>query len=868
MRFVLRRARAELAVVVVTVVVLALAAGSAGAGAAVVRAMTTDGVREALRTAGSAARGLTARRQVTTAGVTVAQLQADGRDLRSMLDPAVRRVTAPPALVVDSPRLETADPVIAGRTRVLTIRAQPAAAAHTRVVDGHPPRRTGERLPLPAPLRATAFGLDQHDSPVIEVAVTRPTATALRVHVGDELQVTGYADDPYVAGTLAGRLYLTARITGIVALDDPSDAVWFGDAAAHTPTEIRAPGGTAVTVFATALTTGDTVPDLAAALAPVPLVSAWRYPVAPRQVNDKTLGTLRSALRREEQRWVTSPYVPPDSTAIRTSLATVLDEFAAARAATLRTMALAGVGCAGVLVAVLLLLAGLRSATRRPLGRLLRARGASTAQLVAADAIELCVAAAVAVLLAGGGLAVTAPQRTDALALTAGVAGLGAVALLAATLRRATPRTTAGVGGRRLVVEVAVVGLAVGGAVAAGRRGVVASGDATLLAVPAALGLAAGLVLVRLLPRAADAVATSRAGDRSTVIATGLRRLARGSGGTALPVLAVTVAAATMIITAAVGTTVDRALDRRAWMDVGAPARLDGAIPPGVAGAAPSLVTTQATVGDRGRATLLALAPERNAALVAGTPADTDLTPLLPRGPAVPVITSPGAIGPVGARGTLRLPGRATVPVVVRATRDRFPTLDPPFVVASLPRLAALTPTPVEPNRWYLTDDAATPTAARTRTEVAAVLHAAPLVAAGRAVFLGAAVLAGGLAVVAVGIGLALTSRARCRDAAYLRAIGLSRRQAAALLVVEVLPPLLVATVVGVALGTGIIWLLGRGLGLAALAGGTDAAQLDPVATATVTGLLVVTLTAATVLAGWRERDPDVTQALRTEDPW
>ena len=111
------------------------------------------------------------------------------------------------------------------------------------------------------------------------------------------------------------------------------------------------------------------------------------------------------------------------------------------------------------------------------------------------------------------------------------------------------------------------------------------------------------------------------------------------------------------------------------------------------------------------------------------------------------------------------------------------------------------------------------------------------------------AVLAAAYAAFVIVLALLLTARSRLRDLAYLRALGLSGRQAVAVTAAELAPPFVVALVVGTALGLGTAYLVEPGLDLTALAaGGRDVAlRLDPVAPL----LLAVGLLAVAVCAIW-----------------
>jgi putative ABC transport system permease protein len=98
-------------------------------------------------------------------------------------------------------------------------------------------------------------------------------------------------------------------------------------------------------------------------------------------------------------------------------------------------------------------------------------------------------------------------------------------------------------------------------------------------------------------------------------------------------------------------------------------------------------------------------------------------------------------------------------------------------------------------------------------------------------------------------LALLLTARTRLRDLAYLRALGLSRRQAVAVTAAEFAPPFVVALVVGTALGLATAYLVEPGLDLTALAaGGRDVAlRLDPAGPL----LLAVVLLAVSAAAVW-----------------
>jgi putative ABC transport system permease protein len=883
---ILRRVAGSPSILVVTIVAVALTAGMAAAAARVVALMTAEGLRTSVATTPPGMRGLVATRTYEGSAATATWIDTERRQLRSGLDESLRAITTDGTTVIDLPRFVAAHPVISGRPRLFTIRVQPGFEAHARLGTGRLPRSTNERVTVPPALRNPGLGLDQSEAILVEAAVSRATADALRVDVGDTVMLQPDSDDPYVTRYLFERPVIAVRVAGIVALDDAAAPVWFGDSGAHVPTQLSSPGGEAVTVHATALVAPGSLRRMAGAISPIPVVASLRYPVEPALVRPENVTAIQQSLRRVAQQYPSTTFVPVGSTGMRTGLGQVLDRFVTARAATLSAVAVAGMGVAGVVLAVIVLLAALRAADRHDLDALLRARGASRLQMTGA---AVCEAVLIGGTGAAGGLAaaqlVGQPVRHAVWVGGLSAAALAVLLLVPITRVSEAAGTRAGARARRrpplrrITADVTIALLAVVGAFLVRQRGVVAGGagaDPFLVAVPILLGVAVGLVLLRLQPVVIGVIAERVAARRATVAVTGLRRAAREPSATALPVLAVTVAVATSVLTAAIDTTVVAELDRQAWMTVGAPARLDAppreTLPPSDQRGSGADAHLQVRIGSRrgGQVTLLAISARDYADLVRGTPIATDLTALSDAtAAALPAVTSPGAIGDVGVTDELSLPGIAVVPIEVRAVRERFPSLseEQPFVVVPYERLAALLPRGLEPNRRYLpasTD--ATKGGVLTQDQVASDLMADPVITAGLGAFRAVTLIAYVLGALAVLVSMVLAARARRRDVAYLRTIGFSRRQGIGLLVAEVVPPLVVAIAVGVGLGTAIVALLGPGLPLGAMTGGAAVLPRADVTDAAVDGLLLATaISIAALWAGWNSQRVDLTQALRTE---
>jgi putative ABC transport system permease protein len=151
---------------------------------------------------------------------------------------------------------------------------------------------------------------------------------------------------------------------------------------------------------------------------------------------------------------------------------------------------------------------------------------------------------------------------------------------------------------------------------------------------------------------------------------------------------------------------------------------------------------------------------------------------------------------------------------------------------------------------------------------VLADLRASPLVTAVAAGFGLGLLVATLYAALAVVIALILTAAARARDLTFLRTLGLTGRQSIGLTVVEHLPSVLLAALVGIGLGIGLAVLLEPGLDLSAFAGQTIPVSLnvDWVAVALLALALAGVVTVAVLVTAALARRMSVTRALRLGD--
>jgi ABC-type antimicrobial peptide transport system permease subunit len=121
---------------------------------------------------------------------------------------------------------------------------------------------------------------------------------------------------------------------------------------------------------------------------------------------------------------------------------------------------------------------------------------------------------------------------------------------------------------------------------------------------------------------------------------------------------------------------------------------------------------------------------------------------------------------------------------------------------------------------------------------------------------------------IAVVAALTLSADRRRRELALLRTLGMSGRQSLGLTVVEHGPSILLAVLPGLALGIGIAYLLGPGMGLAAFAGDQPTLELhvDWQAVGLVSAGLVAVVALAVGLGTVAARRARAADALRFGD--
>nr|MBA3587978.1 FtsX-like permease family protein [Chloroflexota bacterium] len=581
----------------------------------------------------------------------------------------------------------------------------------------------------------------------------------------------------------------------------------------------------------------------------------------------------------------------------------------------------AALGPAAVASAAVALVALLMVHRRRRAVTVVRGRGASVGQLLASHLLEGVLIAVPAASIAYLAAVALVGGRASAWSLlfAALVAGGAALMLMLTVLRtaiaplrdveRESP-SDARAGPRRIAFEVLVIVLAVGGAYLLRQRGIAGAStageltgvDPLLAAVPALIGLAVGLVTVRLYPVPLRVAGWFVDGWRGMVPAFGLRRAGRTGDVGSLPMLVLLLTVAIGAFSSTIFVTVERGQAAAAWQDVGAdlammpgtrpfPSDFDAATLPGVEAAARVHIDV-AALGGRGgtRIQMHALDTPSYAVVTAGTGAD----PSLPRSmretadadepmPAI-LSTEVATDGPrrirVGDEVEMLVSAREVTLRVVDI-RNSFPAVDPgaAWVVIPLDALrAAIDDRAFTAAVIFLRAPGASATAVQEamdevlpatqvtgRDEVLEALRGGPLVRGVGAGFVFAVVIAIAYAALATTAALVLVAAVRSRETAHLRTMGMTSSDLLALSAIEHGPAVVTATIIGVALGVGVAWFVAPGLGLAGLIGSSTevALAVEPQVVGLLLMALVGVLTFAIALSTWLGRRASLAGSAR-----
>ena len=903
--FWLRRLADERAAALGLAVLVFVTALAAVAGPRLLEQLANDALRSELAAANSFERSTViyeVARPMATPLNELDDVESAGDRLAQALPAELGRLTSSRSELVETPLWE----VHTGTEldTMLSLRIHEGALERLRLVSGRLPTGTIAVAPDERP-----FAPPGQRAWIYEAVISSAAARELALEVGDRLGLGVSLFDPLNLGQNVGAF---VDIVGTYELDDPGDEFWINDEQlADWQLNIVSPDITFIQ------TTVLLSPDAYRALVTntqgmgMTLLYEWRFYVDPERLSADRLPQTISALRRLEGAVPRTGIsaVPSDTTMSSGMLRLLLQHDAGWRSAE-AILAVVGLGLLSIALATLAVVATVSSGRRRSVAWLLRARGASGTQLLAVTGLEAALlalpAVGLALLMAVLLLPLGSMPRTlapAALVWAALTAILLAIVSRSRGTQAAEPGRASRPGGRssarRLMGEAALVFGAAGGAWLLRERGIsgassvteLAGADPLIAAVPALVGVAAGVLAMRIYPLPTRLLAGLAARRRDLLPVLAVRRTTRG-GSSALVLLLLVVTASLGTFAAATLTHLERAAELGAWHALGAefrlrsptlalPATLDESQLPGVESAARASLRSVGT--DRGTSWLLALDTTAYQQVSAGTPVEVQL-------PGDLLATDPGGIVPAIVSPGLGLPGSATFeasvggrPIDLRAvqTRSAFPGVPASanFVVVSRDQLGAVlggrppaaglvmlraAPGSAEELRAALAQ-VAPGLELESRSEVSQETRSAPVMGALRALIAAAALLALTYAALAVGAALSLAAAAQREQIAHLRALGLSRRGSLWLGFIEYGPAALVGYVLGVALGLGLFAFLRPGLGLVAVTGSSVEVPVgvEPVALAALLVAIVAILVVGWLLGALTQRDTDPATAIR-----
>ncbi len=907
----LRRLRVDLAPTVGLLVLVLVTALVAALAPRVLASLADEAVRADVLAAPAAARNIVVQRRqwigTGPEGDPLSVARAAGESIETTFPDRVRELIADRDLVVESGRFRlltpTTDPAF------VRLRIQPGIGDHLRYVQGRAPTGTvGARDDV---------GPEAQDGvPVYEAGVSTETARRFGLELGDTVPLEGDPGDPLI-GRTPQAVYAFATITGIYDVLDPVSDFWLDDPLPIHPV-IRALSSEVQLLDAALLLDDSAHGSLAAAVRAVnrPLLYTWRSFLDGGGITARSTPALVADLRRLEVLYPSANITVGSDTGLRTGLLAILESHQAAWAAAESMFAVTAIGPALVAIATLALVAVLASRRRRATMALARGRGASGLQVTGPAAVEgllIALPAGIAAMVAA--VALVADDQAGPMVAAVAVVVAAAVAMVVATVapiarstgpdRRPGDRVAGDVRGRRLALEGMVVVLAVGAAFLLRERGIGGIGatdgtggfDPLIAAVPALVGVAAGIVAMRAYPVVMRFVARQARRRRGLVPMLAARRSTEGGAGSA--VMLVLLATATVgAFGAASLDSLDRGSELAAWQETGAGYRVDplaGALPYALDPAALPGVEAAATSFE-GAASLRLNGPQTLVAVIEAGPlrevlAGTPVEPVYPDGFAQP---GPGPIPVIISRALAESARGVELGETFKmsiegyeleyradAIVDSFPGLpaDRGFMVAARERFKALAPEArIVPVAAFLRAppgaaasiraavDAISPTlSVASQAEDATARRTAPVTGAVRALIIAALLVTAAYAALGVSAALALAGIARVLEVAHLRTLGMTGRQSFNLLAAEHGPTTLVAFVAGGLLGVALFALLRPAIGLGILVGAPVEVPvvLDPVALTLILIMMLAVLGLGLVLGSALQRRVAPTAALR-----
>ncbi len=805
-------------------------------------------------------------------------------------------------------------PGVPGDPATMRLRIDPGAMDRLRLTAGRWPTAAVDTVP-------DSLSKDPSPPPVkvFEIALSTETARGFQLELGATRELP-----PDISDTMVGQnatIDIAVRLVGTFDVLDETDPWWLGDTSLARPT-IRSPGGDATIADSTALLS----PDAHTAYVNLSIGAGlflrytFRDYVDASRLLSSRVDRLVLDFKQLETAFPTSSASLPRNIGgppgLREGLRPLLETYQAQWASARAILTVGAIGPGAVALGALALVAGLAGQRRRSALALAHGRGASTSQVamaVVAEGALLAVPPAVASVVIAGALV---PAHAELASALAGLAvAAGAVVLLLVAALPASTRPAFGSGRetgaprrattRRTLFEGLIVVAAVAGAALLRERGIrgasstgqLAQADPFIAAVPALLGLAAGLLAIRLFPYPMRGLAWLAQRGRGLVPVLAMRRATDGRRA-APALIVVLVAAAILAFSSSVLLYIGTAADAVAWRDTGAAYRIDSTtelFPPSFdASALPqveAVAEAHRAIVNMGpqylNVEVIALPLEAYAKVTAGTPAAFDL-PLDFYGTNVSVIpimvskseaarsdgVKPGADVQVSIEGSIYpmhvvgivddLPGISTRPEFAIASRDQMRALKPSLLGRSVIFLKA-PPSAEGGIRAAVATELPAGTSVASRAAESEAIRSSPIARAVVGGMTAAAVVALAYAIIALAASLALAGAARAIEIAHLRMLGLSGLQAAGLVVVENGPVVVTACGLGLGLGRVMFSFLRQGLGLEALIGSAVDVPviIQPAQLAIVLGAIVGVVVLGLALGALMQRGAAPTAAVR-----
>ena len=788
------------------------------------------------------------------------------------------------------------------------VRIQDGLDQHVEWVAGQAPGAPTETVTVPIP---TVPGQEplQRRLDVVPVALAEETARLWGMGVGDRLDLTAAnfergADEDGVV-----------EVVGVFRALDAEDPFWRADGRMLGTAAVPSFDGGVISQGA--LLAGEQAyAPLSRSFQPMPermetqettpaFEHTWRYRITENGLTAAEATALREGvarLRSAPGGW------DGDAPTVATGLPSVLDAWARDVRVTTVLALFAAAGVAALAASTLMAAVGALLGTRVEELRLLAARGMSRGQLarllvgdVALWVAPAAAVGAIAVLVTGSG-----PVPVGTWLLVGGVVVAPLVAALHPVRRLEAGAAEGAVRlrrTRRLVLEVAVAAAAALLVVQLRRRaGTIAAGTQDWVAalVPAVVGVAVALLVIRLLPVLARLVARGAHRARGATPLLGAAGLRATAAVAALPIVALVVGGALVALLATVGSALAADRDLAAYRSIGGAARIDA-----LRVDLSDVEAVERSVGaGSGVVTAAHVAPGTTLAGAAGT-ADVELvaadvpglvaaredTPVA-LGAAAEVGDAPSTGAPESLAIALSAPVLPDDTVEIRLGGQRIPAhvvaVDPALtrvvdgreVDVALVDLAALNErVRVQPTTVFVSSaDGADPladvpelpleTSRASHDDVVAQTADRATARLVRQAFLGSAVIGAVLVVSAVAL-LVLATRSTRQVLGHRSAIlgmpGPGRRRSELL---GLLPAVLVVALVGAVVGSALPGLVGPAIDLSALTGSVAGRTVPPSPLlAVLTGVATVLLTVAALAVDRRVRDRrPLTATLREGD--